>query len=57
MPRVTRAYTGRTRALVADETARRAVVPVLLDERATRRSKRAFRRDLSLRLFFLFYCR
>ena len=54
MPRVARPNTGRTRALVADETARRAVVPVLLDEGAARRGKRALGRDLSLRLLLLF---
>ena len=41
--RVARANTGRTRALVADQPARRAVVPVLFDEGATRRRKSAFR--------------
>ena len=54
MPGVTSSDTSRTRALIADETTRRAVVPVLLDERATRRGKRAFRGHLALRLLLLF---
>ena len=33
MPGVARPYTGRTRALIADQPARRAVVPVLLDKK------------------------
>ena len=54
MARVTSSNTSRTRTLVADETARRTIVPVLLDERATGRGEGAFRRDLSLRLLLLF---
>ena len=54
MPGVARSDTSRTRALIADETTRRAVVPVLLDERATGRGEGALGRDLSLRLLLLF---
>ena len=54
MPGVAGSNAGRTRAFIADETTRRAVVPVLLDERSRRRSERALRRDLSLRLLLLF---
>ena len=54
MPRVARPYAGRTRTLIADQTARRAVVPVLLDERATGRGEGAFCGHFALRLLLLF---
>ena len=54
MARVARTNTSRTRALVADQPARRAVVPVLLDEGAARRGKSAFRRHFFLRFLLLF---
>ena len=54
MPGVARPYTSRTRTLIADETARGTIVPVLLDEGATGRGEGAFRRDFSLRLLLLF---
>ena len=54
MPRVARANTSRARALVADQPARRAVVPVLFDEGAARRGKSAFRGHFALRLLLLF---
>ena len=54
MPRVARPNTGRTRALIADQPARRAVVPVLLDEGAARRGKSTFRGHFALRLLLLF---
>ena len=57
MPGVAGSNAGRTRAFIADETTRRAVVPVLLDERATGRGEGALRRDLSLWLLFLFLYR
>ena len=54
MPGMARPNTGRTRALIADQPTRRAVVPVLFDERATRRGKRTFRGHFALRLLLLF---
>ena len=54
MPGVARPYAGRTRTLIADQTASGAIIPVLLDERARRGSEGALRRDLSLRLLLLF---
>ena len=54
MARVARPDKGRTSPFIADQPTRRAVVPVLFHERATRRGERTFRRDLSLRLLLLF---
>ena len=54
MPGVARANTSRTRALVADQPTRRAVVPVLFDEGAARRRERALRGHFALRLLLLF---
>ena len=57
MARVASSNTCGASTLIADETTRRAVVPVLLDERATGRGEGALRRDLSLWLLFLFLYR
>ena len=54
MPGVARPNAGRTRTLIADQTASSAIIPVLFYEGATGRSEGTFCGHFALRLFFLF---